>query len=232
MRYRHALIFSPRVRFLVGFVSFYCLTPAAFSHAMQAAEGLADSPPHLIRDGRVSGGNYDTYRRLADRRAVCGNNALYIVLRLNGWDVDYDSVQAAIGGDSLVGKSLMEIRRACERLAIPAVVLKSPIEELQTCKFPILIYGSPGRPFSGPRAGQKHFVVVLGIEDEEAYYVDPTNAEIIHASFQWLLGQGGHFYWVKIDQNRRINESIILLVTLCTSLTFASFLYYKQRRNC
>ncbi|AGA28494.1 cysteine peptidase family C39 domain-containing protein [Singulisphaera acidiphila] len=216
---------SGRAGITVKALVFGSFVVIALSCSLVAADHLTDSPAKALEP---ESGGYGIYRQMAERRAVCANNALYVFVKMHGWDVSYDKVQEAIGGDSLGGKSFLEIRKGCERLGIPAVVLKSPIEELRTCRFPVLAYGSPGRPLSGPRAGQKHFVVLVGIVDGDVQYIDPTSAEILRASTEWLLGQGGSFYYLQVSPHDRIWTNYVLSISAPGLLAVCLFGVFRR----
>lgn len=216
---------SGRVGITVKALVFGSFVMFGLSCSSIAADHPTD-PPAKTREPEPGG--YGVYRQMSGRRAVCANNALYVLLRMHGCDVSYDKVQAAIGGDSLEGKSFLEIRKGCERLGVSAVVLKSPIEELRTCRFPVLAYGSPGRPLSGPRAGQKHFVVLIGIVDDGLQYIDPTSAKVLHASTEWLLGQGGSFYYLQLSSHDRIWTNYVLSISAPGLLAVCLFGIFRQ----
>jgi hypothetical protein len=120
------------------------------------------------------------------------------LLRLRGWSETYANVESAIGGPSATGKSLLDLKTACDGLGVAAQVGRSPIVSLEAASLPILVYGSHGRHFSGPDMGQGHFVVVVAVRGGRVWYLDGTTGAELSAPLDWLVSAGGHFTYLAV----------------------------------
>lgn len=116
----------------------------------------------------------EAMERASRMRALCGPNALYVLLNLPSRGPDYAQVLQAfppnVGSD---GASLLDIRAAANTLGERLEIVKCSTVKLRHMDTPFLVYarGRMGEP--------GHYLVVVGTDREALYVVDAVLGEVL-----------------------------------------------------
>jgi len=134
-------------------------------------------------DDRSAGRETGLPSIVAQKRAICGANSLYMTLKLRGVQVTYDQV-AAVVGLSKEGTNLLKLRDASRQFGLPGVARKfSDIEGMSWCEMPLIAHGNWGSiKHDTDQIG--HYVVVLGIWPDKVKYIDGTTGQLMNVNFK------------------------------------------------
>jgi hypothetical protein len=116
-------------------------------------------------------------RHSAGRRMVCGPNALYLLLRLDGLPVTYRDVVRELGSDDKP-MSIVELRDAAARLGLSTRIRHCTLEDLDRCTVPFIAHSkSDFGSVPDPDRQVGHFLVVLKVDDM-IHLIDGTTGEV------------------------------------------------------
>jgi len=123
-------------------------------------EGRTDEIPPVPADVRPGEFHWRDERN-------CGVSCCFLLLRMANRDVGYKQVQALIPvGDQ--GSNLADMSAACHALGLPTRVLRLAPSDLAPVECPIIAHLDLD-------SDHGHYVVVLKLDDNYAYYLDPSN---------------------------------------------------------
>jgi ABC-type bacteriocin/lantibiotic exporter with double-glycine peptidase domain len=98
-------------------------------------QGLS-APPRKAQAGKSSA--------TADESQICGRNALYMLLRLNGIDCSLDEV-SRVTPVGLAGTTLTELKQTAAHFRLPCDMIKTDIETLERSKaYPCIVLTEGG----------------------------------------------------------------------------------------
>ena len=153
-------------------------------------EGLT-TPPHLRFDHPIQRGPY------------CGPNSLYILLRLCGRNVSYDSVLAELplGED---GCSLHDLSVAARRLGVESEVRKVSLDDLRSIRPPYIVHlTAPANSSHETPANKDHFTIIARSDLNDQFYgVDPGNGTAVYWSRAFLARNFSGYVLIPSGQTR------------------------------
>lgn len=120
----------------------------------------------------------------------CGANALYMLIRLQGGDVEFTAVANELE-QRVTGNSILELREASGRLGYPAVIEKREDFQFAPGMLPVIAFTNNG--IVKTKEGIGHFVVVLSVTSDRVVYLDGTTAQRLDVKKSWFTkGSPGH----------------------------------------
>jgi len=169
----------------------------------------------------------------ATRRAACGVNALYLFLRLHGNDLEYSTLEEAIGL-SPNGSTILELRNAAAKFAVPCSVYSfdGPLADLQHETMPVIVYKPQGN-VQTQRGPLGHYYVVLGINANDVLYLDATTGKRQVSPQQFFRrGLGDHAYVLTRTEWRVPWATLAMTSAIASGLTLVAFTVQSARRGC
>lgn len=114
---------------------------------------------------------------------MCGPNALFFLLRLNGKAVTFDELRKHLSPPP-EGSSLEELRDAAGRWGLEARVLDVKSDALKHVTKPFIAH------FRVPPHGNGHYVLVLNMTDTDVETIDGTEGRVVQVHRETF-----HRYW-------------------------------------
>jgi len=75
---------------------------------------------------------------LARRRAACGFNCLYLLLRFSHQEIDTRQLERHLT-ISEIGNSFLSLKRASEQLGVPGTIVRAGVSDLQQFEMPLIL---------------------------------------------------------------------------------------------
>ncbi|MDR2642688.1 MAG: hypothetical protein LBC74_07830 [Planctomycetaceae bacterium] len=160
-------------------------------------------------------------------QADCGPNALYVLMKLEGYNVEIEQVKKLIPLDPIKGCSMESLIRASAELGFPVEARFVKPSNLSKVSRPFILHG-----ITSQEKNIGHFIVVVDFDKKKKNYalIDP-----IRETFGWnpetsvLHGYSGYVIVPKYSSNRKWN--IISGVTLIVCGIGVLVLLYLKRRK-
>ena len=144
------------------------------------------------------------YAALRPATFRCGENALYLVMRLHGRVVGYEEVIKQVGAGTASrqeGASLLQLVRAGNKLGLPCVAKKySGVGNLAPCTLPLIAHCAGG-----------HYVVVARIDDKGICVIDGLSAECCELGLDTFRARWTGYV---LEPSRRVPSLTVSAATL------------------
>ncbi len=160
----------------------------------------------------------------------CGANALYMLIRLSGGEVDFSSILNQLE-QRLKGNSLLELRDAAEQLGYSAVIEKDPNLQLDTNRLPAIAFMKAGETASMKTTG--HFVVLLSTDSNRITYLDGTTAKLQQVDPSWFKARAPG-YLLRLTSHEKLVtiETATLTIVVLLSLWLFRYVFISKPRAC
>lgn len=108
--------------------------------------------------------------RASPKLYLCGPNAVYMLLKLEGHDVRFSDIMdnTTVGVE---GVSVMSVKKDLEKHGVPSEIVRCQPTDLPRISTPYIMYTYP--PKSPDDIG--HFVIVVAVNDETLRVLDATS---------------------------------------------------------
>jgi hypothetical protein len=169
----------------------------------------------------------------AERRAACGVNALYLFLRLHGSDLEYSTLEKAVGL-SPNGSTILALRNAAARFGVRSTVCSfdGPLTDLQHETMPVIVYKPQGY-VQTQRGPLGHYYVVLGVNANDVLYLDATTGKRQVSPQQYFRrGLGDHAYVLARTEWCVPWATLALTSAIASGLTLVAFTVQSTWRGC
>ena len=164
-----------------------------------------------------------------ERRAICGLNCVYGFLRLHGSSVAYDELEEKLG-TSTAGCSFLDLRRVCQRFGKSAKVARCDIDSFESIELPIIVYNPESTVEPGSEGSDMgHFVLLLKVEGEQAWYMDGTSCKVERVRLEWFKEKIATEMVLQID--RRPYRRWEVLSAVLSSLLLVGLIGWKMREK-
>jgi ABC-type bacteriocin/lantibiotic exporter with double-glycine peptidase domain len=160
------------------------------------------------------------YRSLAADRNCCGTNALYVFVHLLSKNVPYQEIERYAPRRDSGGTSFLQMKQACEAFGLRVKVIEVEQSALSDAKFPLpaVMHNK-----AGPGVAIGHFIVLLKVDGDSAWYIDGTSGALGKVPWHWLSqklsGYGLVAYPAASESTELVLpaavEMSIILVALC-----------------
>ena len=167
----------------------------------------------------------DCTSELARRRAACGFNCLYLLLRFSNKEIDTRQLGHHLT-ISETGNSILSLKRASHQLGVPGTIIRAGVSDLQHLDMPLILLANShhidevnsievGQPFPDfQEVG--HYFLVTSASPDKVEMIDGTTGECLVFSTSDLPSN-----WVQaiFVTNRTYYTKWSLLIGLAFSLS-------------
>lgn len=147
----------------------------------------------------------------------CGPLCLYAQLQIHGMPHNYRRVRDLVTIGSH-GCSLLDLKRAAEQLGHKVTVRRCSLDDLTVDKLPAIIH------MVDAERGGGHFKLLLSLDQDNAYVLDPVFAEVVPMSRQLLVR---NWSGAALYVNAPVGSTLLRVVVAATTLFLLSCLAIK-----
>jgi len=154
---------------------------------------------------------------------LCGQQAVYLLLRLLDIPVDYDQLLSYAPAQQ-GGTSLLELKQLCQRLGLEAEVRRCSKEEIRKLELPVIAHVRLGL-----NAKQGHYVVFTRrLDADRLEVIDPTAARIKVYRIDRLdnVWQG----YLLVPTRQRLGRTALSVAALSFLLAVIGALLFRKRQ--
>ena len=179
-----------------------------------AAFALSAAPPACQADPETGPpGGVASDRAIWRANALCGNNCLYVMLRMKSKAVDYNEI-AGLLADKGPNVSLADLKRLSHRYGLWCEMGKGGRKELEELAKPVIAHLEPLRPDDAIKG---HYVLVLAVDEKHVSYLDGTTAVISEMEWRPFLKRWSGYFLFTPDRDTSL-PAMDGILTLCGGL--------------
>jgi hypothetical protein len=148
---------------------------------------------------------------------LCGQNCLYVMLRMMGIRTDYSRVTESLS-DQLADISLTDLERIGRRNGLGCVMGRGDRRALEELPKPVITHFEPDRPDTEMSG---HYVLVLRSDQDRVVFLDGTTAVIEEMPWRDFLRRWSG-YMIYVPETRWGMSSAVALAAACCGLFLGS----------